>query len=294
MTDSMSIVTVSYWRDFESCRLLCESIDAYVTGYSKHYVAVASDDVERFSVLAGPKREIVDVTKIMPLRLFELPFRWKGRRYWWNVNLTAPIYGWHLQQLYKIAMVLAHDEERILHVDSDIWFCRPFDVNSMSHDGVMSLKSERGIITDKLPRHLKWWKNGYALLGLGEAPVAGDDYVGSIIGWERASAVAMVNRIEAVTGRNWAEAIARTRDFAEYELYGLMVSHTPELAARHRIVDETPCHVYWDGPALNEATFETFFKDLQPTKSAIAIQSFTATPIELARRFTLGNREIVA
>jgi hypothetical protein len=163
----------------------------------------------------------------------------------------------------------------------------------MLNGGVLDLKAER-VIDEKMPRHLAWWRNAHALLGLGEAPIPGDDYVGSIIAWERASAIAMVDRIETVTGRNWAEAIARTRYFAEYILYGLMVARTPELMARHRIVDETPCHVYWDGPALNEATFETFVKDLRPTQSAIAVQSFTATPIELARRYTLGNREIAA
>ena len=54
-----AIVTPSYAGDFERCRLLCESMDRYVTGYTRHYLLVASHDVERFRALETDRRVVV-------------------------------------------------------------------------------------------------------------------------------------------------------------------------------------------------------------------------------------------
>ncbi len=46
---TVSLITPSYWRDFERCALLCESIDRYVTSFARHYLVVADDDVRLFA-----------------------------------------------------------------------------------------------------------------------------------------------------------------------------------------------------------------------------------------------------
>src|SRR5690242_7580212 len=43
-----AIVTASYGPDFERCRLLCETIDRFVTGMSQHYILVEERDVAQF------------------------------------------------------------------------------------------------------------------------------------------------------------------------------------------------------------------------------------------------------
>ena len=46
-----AIVTASYAPDFERCRLLCETIDRFVTGASRHYILVEQRDVALFRQL---------------------------------------------------------------------------------------------------------------------------------------------------------------------------------------------------------------------------------------------------
>ena len=288
MTD-IAIITTSYWRDFDACRLLCESIDRHVSGYRMHHIVVATEDVARFSVLAGPRRQVVDADSILPLRLLEVPMRWKGRRYWWSPRLTGPVYGWHLQQLRKIAMTLAQPCARVLHVDSDNWFCRRFDAAALAGAERVPLHVERGVVDAAMPEHRTWLDNAHRLLGLPSPPAAGDDYIGQMIVWEKASLRAMTERIEAVTHRPWAEAVLRMRQFSEYMLYGAMVAGTPELMARHEPVSDSPCHVYWNGPALDRAGFADFIRGMRPEQSAIAVQSFTLPPLDLVREFVLDG-----
>ena len=283
----IALITASYARDFEACRLLAQSIDAYVTGFSRHYVVVASEDVALFSQLAGPGREIIDAARLLP-KMFELPLRRRGRRYFWRFGMRAPVFGWHLQQLRKIAMTLAQPEARVLHIDSDNCFCRPFDLGALAA-GRVKLQREAGGAHAGRPEHVVWWQNAHRALGLPAPALPGDDYVGQMIVWEKASTEAMVARIGAASGRPWWLTLARQRDFSEYMLYGVAVSSDAELMARHEVVTESPCLAYWDGPALDAATLAEFARGLKPQQAAIAVQSFTGTPIEVLRDFALGQ-----
>ncbi|RYE09873.1 MAG: hypothetical protein EOP22_07530 [Hyphomicrobiales bacterium] len=284
---SLSLITASYRRDLESCRLLCDSMDRFVTGYSTHYLVVPREDVALFAALAGPKRVIVDEDELLQAGLTQLPIKWKGRTYFWAPWLGRPIFGWHLQQLRKIAMTLAQPQARVMHVDSDNCFVRPFDVSRFA-SGPVPLFLDPGAVTDaRLPDHATWLRNAHALLGLQAPVLPGDDYVGQMIVWDRAAVTAMTERIEAVTGQPWLRAIARTGTFSEYMLYGAMVANDRALMARHEIVHESPCLTYWDGAALDGAALRALAKKLGPGQSAIAVQSFIGTPVELIRQLAL-------
>ena len=54
MTPTVALVTSSYRGDLERCRLLCDSIDRFVTGHRRHYLLVEAADVEaeRFALPA--------------------------------------------------------------------------------------------------------------------------------------------------------------------------------------------------------------------------------------------------
>ena len=136
---------------------------------------------------------------------------------------------------------------------------------------------------------MEWWRNAYRLLGQTAPALPGDDFVGQMIVWEKASVEAMVARIEAASGTTWLRALARIRDFSEYMIYGVAVITDPALAARHEAVSSSPCLAYWDGPALDAASFPGFVAKLGPRQAAVAVQSFTRTPIEVIRAFALGG-----
>lgn len=285
---SLSLITASYHGDFESCRLLADSIDAHVTGYSRHYIVVPHGDSAMFGALAGPRREIVDEAELLRSGLVTLPVKWRGRSYLWAPWLGRPIYGWHMQQLRKIGMTLAQPEARVLHVDSDNCFVRPFDASTLAA-GKVPLHVERGVVDAGLPDHVTWWRNAHRLLGRTAPALPGDDFVGQMIVWEKASVEAMVARIEAASGTSWLRALAHTRQFSEYMIYGVAVTTDPALAARHEAVSSSPCLAYWDGPALDAASFPGFVAKLGPTQAAVAVQSFTRTPVEVIRAFALGG-----
>jgi hypothetical protein len=286
-----ALITASYHRDFEACRLLCETIDAYVTGHTMHYIVVASEDVALFRPLAGPRRLVVDAATLLP-RMTALPLSWRGRRYSWMPGMRGPIYGWHLQQLRKIAMTLALSEPKAMHIDSDNCFVRPFDVGALVRTRT-PLRRDVDAIDGASPSHALWWKNAHTLLGLEAPALPGDDYVGPLIVWERAAVSAMVARIESTTGKPWWLALAALRDFSEYMIYGVMVANDPRLMERHEFTSESPCLAYWDGPPLDAQSLAAFTAELGPRQVAIAVQSFTGTPSAVIRDFALG-REAVA
>ena len=50
-----AMVTASYAPDFERCRLLCETIDRFVTGAPRHYILVEQRDVALFRQLGNAR-----------------------------------------------------------------------------------------------------------------------------------------------------------------------------------------------------------------------------------------------
>ena len=86
-----AIVTASWDQDFERCKLLCETIDKYVSGFTKHYILVDSKDVALFRKLESTQRVIIDERDLLPswLHAFWDPtYLWR-RRVW--LSLRNPL-----------------------------------------------------------------------------------------------------------------------------------------------------------------------------------------------------------
>ena len=79
-----AIVTASYAPDLERCRLLCETIDAHVEGFTRHYILVEHADVPLFRSLETPTRVIVDERDLLPswFRSFPDPLSLGRKRIW--------------------------------------------------------------------------------------------------------------------------------------------------------------------------------------------------------------------
>ncbi|KKB78265.1 hypothetical protein VW35_11480 [Devosia soli] len=286
MAASISLITPSYSGDFDACQLLCESIDRFVTGFDMHYIVVGDEDLALFGPLAGPRRRIVPNSALLP-KAYPVG-RWRGRRYWWAPGFGLPVYGWHLQQLRKIAMTLKQESDWIMCVDSDNCFCRPFDLSEVTRRKTVPHFVTPNGIKEHQSNHARWLANAYSLLGLPEPNIPGDDFIGQMIVWEAKAAHQMVERIETGSGRPWWSAIVRKRQFSEYLIYGAAVAGDPEIAKRHERMTSSWCKTYWDGPALDDSGLVAFIGQLGPTEKAIAIQSHTGTPIEVIRRVVLS------
>ncbi|KKC33821.1 DUF6492 family protein [Devosia psychrophila] len=287
MPRSISLITPSYSADFEACRLLCNSMDRFVTGHDMHFIVVGDEDAALFSALAGRRRRIICHSDLLPK--FLPVGRWNGRRYWWAGGVSLPVYGWHLQQLRKIAMTLAQSSERIMCIDSDNCFCRPFDMRLVAEASRLPHFVAPADIAATFSSHVTWLKNAHALLGLPTPEFPADDFIGQMIVWERETVRQMTQRIESTADQSWWKALVRIRQFSEYLIYGVAVANDPPLALRHHRVTQSDCLTYWSGPQLDAAALANFIATLAPHQHAIAIQSHTNTPIDLIRRVVLEN-----
>ncbi|MHA7774545.1 DUF6492 family protein [Roseibium sp. M-1] len=284
---SVSLITPSYHADLQRCELLCETVDRHVTGFDTHYIVVGDEDVPLFEKLAGPGRQVIASSSLLP-RMLPLP-KWRGRRYWWSPQIRLPIYGWHLQQLRKFAMTAAQDSDRVIFADSDCVFCRPTDMQALVCGEKVPHFQVPGDINATRPRHVTWWKNAHRVLGLDAPDLPGNDYIGPLIVWDRDTVRKILSRIERVSGLPWWVGLARQRHFSEYLTYGIAVANDPELAARHELTNRNYCLTYWAGPKLDKAGLIDFMKDLQPYQHAITIQSHTATPLDVIRDVAFGD-----
>ena len=210
MSADLTVVTPSYRGDFERCRLLCETMDRFCSGYDRHLIVVDDEDHALFSQLAGPTREVIATSALFPP--FRIVGRWRGRWYRWRPGIGFPIYGWHLQQLRKIAVTLSQPAARVLCVDSDICFCRPADLSGFATSERVPLFMRPNAFGADQTSHVRWRENAYAALGRPAPALPGDDYIGPLITWEQASVRAMTERIETTHHRPWWEVLARQRD----------------------------------------------------------------------------------
>ena len=122
---SVALLTASYAKDLERFALLAESIDTWLTGYTRHYVIVNDEDVPLFARFASDKRVIVPVSRHLPWWLVSAPsFLQRANRRVWLSLRSSPVHGWHVQQIVKIAGVLAAPERRVCILDSDNLFFR--------------------------------------------------------------------------------------------------------------------------------------------------------------------------
>ena len=283
-----AIITPSYTPDFGRCKLLCQSIDAFVSGDWHHYIIVSSDDLALFATLAGPKRSIVAKETMVPKGLMHLPrfsrlanslVRFVSFSLWFSWA-TGFMVGWQVQQIIKIEMARRVKETGILCCDSDVFFVRPFKLKSLVRDGRLrfyrgrELSNEKGVFAEKEQSYPRFILSSAKLLGLKGNPFPSPWYVDQLIVWHRPTVEAMCNHIARITGEDWKRAAARWYNLSEYSLYGLFVDR---IMANNRHLETTSvklCKTIWYKATMNEAKFTEFCTDLDATEVAVCVQSF--------------------
>lgn len=282
-----ALITASYAPDFERCRLLCDTIDAHVTGHTRHYLLVAHHDVTLFRQLETSRRTVVDERDILPswLRSFPDPLSRFKRRIWLSLR-TKPLRGWHVQQLRRIAIAAHLSEDGLFTADSDTTFLKPFDCGAIWRGEDLRLFRRDGALTRPVESGQKLWsEKAGKLLGIAAPVVSPHDYVATMgIAWRRDTAVSLCRHIEAVNGKHWVAAIGAERQFSECHIYGRFADEVCGGAGHFHDGHEF-ARVRWFGPALNDDEFRSFIDDMAPGQVAIGMQSFIGTDVERIRRF---------
>jgi len=282
--NAIALVTPTYRRDLELCTLLCESVDRYVTSFSKHYLIVADEELPLFARFNGERREVLPTSLFLPPWLKPLPryFSRRSRRYWWSLR-SWPVSGWHVQQFIKIAAASLLPEERCCVLDSDVVFFRRLDLAAVLSPNPTPLLHAPGAVAGDAPLHARWVRSAHRLLGLAEPTFPAADFIGHIIFWDQRAVRAMTRRIEAATGVEWVETLCRARDISEYMLYGYFVGSNPGFSAQHRLTADKLCLSYWDAEALDRPAFERMLRSADEGYVAFSAASFSGTPIPLIR-----------
>jgi hypothetical protein len=283
-----AIVTASYAPDFQRCKLLCETIDRFVTGFTRHYILVEHRDVALFRQLESANRIIVDENDLLPgwIRPFPDPASFGRRRIWLSPR-TVPLRGWHLQQFRRIAIASHADDDAFIYVDSDVTFLKPFDCSMFWQGGDLRLFRRDGDLLRPVPGDQRIWsENAGRLLGIVPVSPVGHDYIGTLIAWRRDAIISMCRYVEERSGRHWVAAIGRTRKFSECMIYGRYADEVL-MSGGHYHDGREFCRIHWFAPAPTDMELAKFIEEMGSYQVAIGIQSFIGDDTDRIRKLLL-------
>jgi Family of unknown function (DUF6492) len=276
-----AVITPSYRGDFERCRLLCQSMDAFVTGSWHHYIIVETVDLELFKPLSGPRRTVLEMEALLPAsfhHLTRIPFI-NNRSLWfsWGTRFMA---GWHVQQLIKIEMAFQLGEQGLLYCDSDVFFVRPFDISSLCKDGRYRYFSTADRYEEKTIPNPKYTTVSARLLGIKENPFPSPTYVDNLVVWHSPTVRTMCAHISQVSGRDWRVSLGREIFLSEYSIYGLYVDHVLKNHSHLRLEHNTLCKTVWHRGVMDDAALASFCSELGVSIVALGVQSFAGVAVE--------------
>ncbi|WP_299866138.1 DUF6492 family protein [uncultured Hoeflea sp.] len=285
-----AVMTASYVGDFDRCALLCESLDRFMQGQWHHYLLVEPRDVAIFKPLEGQRRTVISEADLFPrwLRSFPDPTAF-GRRRLWLSPFSVPLRGWHAQQIRRLALARHIDAEMLLSIDSDVVMVRAFDPSSMWSDGRMQMYRIDAGISETMSEHHAWLAHAGQLLGLPATVTPAHDYINTFIGWRVDTARALLDHIEATTGRNWVRAVVSSRAISECTIYGRFADEILE-GAGHAPSGKSLCHMLWFRHTYPETLegLEQFIHAIEPDQVAVGVQSFVQHPIAEIRRLAFS------
>jgi hypothetical protein len=276
---SVAVVTPSFRRDLELCRLLSESVHLAFPEPVHHYIVVDHNDLALFKPLADRRTTVLDTYDVLPSRLLRKVPRMNK---WVWVGHHRPVLGWVVQQIMKFAFAFHVTEDVLIVSDSDAIFLRPLSIDDVVIGGRTLLAREPAAIGPHLPDHVEWNDNAHQLLGLTRPTYPADDYISNVVVWDRVVAQRTCQRVETTTGQRWDKVLARRRAVSEFLLYGVYATHVaPELV---QPVTGSVCISEWGHDRVSEEQFVSLLVDGKPHQFAASISAHSmTTPAERER-----------
>jgi Family of unknown function (DUF6492) len=281
LSTTWAVITPSYRGDFARCKLLCESMDAFVTGPWHHYIIVEKIDLKMFSALQGPRRTIIEMESLLPKWLHHLTtFSFINNRSIWFSFRTRFMIGWQVQQLVKMEMAFRVEQQGLLYCDSDVFFIRPFDVSTFSSNSKFRFYST----IHKFPRedapNPTYMIAASKQLGLGAEPFPCPSYIDNMVTWHAPTVRAMCDHIQQTSRKDWKAALGRNFIISEYSLYGLYVDHILPDQSNFQPTTQSICKTAWSGTAMTTTELDAFCDSLLPAQVAVGFQSFLGVSVQ--------------
>lgn len=270
----ISLITPSYAPDYERCKLLCESIEKFVSNYKKHIIIVDKSDYDLFKSLENSKTEIICKESILPSWLKKIPFSKK----WWFSFKTLPVRGWILQQIVKLSVYEFVDADVYIFADSDVTFIRPFNASSViKNDQVRlcSLTRKTKDYTDK--RKQNWHLHAAKLFSIQDSRQLNRDYISQLVCWRRDALQKMTQAIEQNSAykknQSWKKILCNTLDFSEYILYGIFSEQVlGQKSGHYRDINEL-CYCSWHQEINTDKQLQDFLSKIPVNFNSVLIQS---------------------
>jgi hypothetical protein len=273
----MAVITPSFAPDFDLCVALNRSVLDNAPDTVQHHIIVPRSDLKLFGRLAAPRTHIRCEADFLPRTFIPAPFT--------NITVNLgrpfpPVRGWILQQVIKLAMVAASEDDVVLVVDSDVEFVRPFTAETFVRDGRVRFYRKPDQIDERLPRHMIWHRVARALLGLHPVEPPFANYIpSSLVAWDPTIVRQMLARVTATTGRPWPTAIAGQLHFSEWTLYGVFLDEVSGAPANSFASEDQLCLCYWEPSPLNLDRAADFARSIRPTDVAAMISAKSRTPL---------------
>ena len=275
---SWALLTPSFSRDFERCRLLVESCDRYLAPDVRHYLIVDRRDEKKFSALRSSRTELVLKQDVLPSFLHQVPFRPK---WWWRWS-GAPVRGWMVQQIVKLSADSFAPQDAFIFADSDTFFVRPWDPDDWIRDGRLPLFREvRSEIQSTMTT--SWFEVTSRLLGVSFREPYQTNYVTSLAVWRRENLQRLHAALEGRSGTIWQKALCSLPTLSEYTLYGLYCDEVLGAEACQYHTDVIPTLNYWPDVPLAEPDLRRWADGLESEHVMGMVSSRSATPVPTIR-----------
>ena len=274
-----AIVTPSFRLDRERCALLLESVERWVAPHVKHYVIVDQRDVPLFKPLVTPRTHLLVVEDIVPRWLIRIP----GMRRFWLSLRSRPVKNWILQQIVKLSVPAAVQDDVLLYTDSDVFFVAPYDPVQFERDGKVPLfveTAQRG----KIERNDEWQGVASRLLGLSAETGCDTNYIGNAICWRRRNVLALHERLEQHLAKKWQMSIASQTAFSEYILYGIFIERVLGEQSGHWPDGVLRTLNYWHTAPLDLEGLTRLAERRRPEHHSVMISAKSRTSVETIRK----------
>jgi Family of unknown function (DUF6492) len=272
MTPSVAFVTKSYGPDLERCELLCRSVELFAPD-TRHWIIVDARDHAAFRGLENARTRIVTTEELLPRRVRRFEVYGTDKNIWLGAR-TPPIRGWLVQQLAKFAIALVAREEVLIHADSDIVLIRPFREELLTDDtGALRLFRLPATVGEELPDHVRWHRTAERVLGIPSRPLPLPDYVGGLVPWSRETAIALLQEIEARSGRDWMRTLAGARHLSEYILYGRFVEDASGRSKGPPGDSLSLCRCYWGSEPLTNRELGSLIDEAATHEVAVMVSA---------------------
>lgn len=220
-----SFFTPSYIGDLERAVWLRRSLRTFFRGEAEHIMAVPQRDLPDFRRALGhepglrlvAQEDLVDA-RFYPDRVHRLAARFAPSQLW-RLERHAGRAGWIIQQIVKLNSPSLITDGAIVFLDSDLFFFRPFDFDSLGLDKsrlLVRIQPET-----ESARHRHHIVKAREILGLTADHGTEQTYMGYPAIWYADWVRQLHRHLEQLSGMSWQHALYDAGHLSEYTLYGI-------------------------------------------------------------------------